>query len=167
MAARRLILVLAVLLGISIVAAAIAPERQSSLLGEDTTEESTTEPETTTTPDPSPSSGELVTTRIEADPEKPETIRAAPGDQLELEVSSSRPREIQIEAFGVLEPAEPDSPALFSLLLREAGELAITDAESGEILGRIVTRREEPPKPEKQGDEERQSERPEVAAEPV
>jgi hypothetical protein len=162
MAARRLILVLAVLLGISIVAAAIAPERQSSLLGEDTTEESTTQPEPEMTAPEAKPSGELVETRIEADPEKPETIRVAPGDQLELQVGSGRPREIEIAEFGVLEPAEPDSPARFSLLLREAGELAITDAESGEILGRIIAAEEDPPKPEREPEE-----KPEVDMGPI
>lgn len=152
MAARRLILVLVVLLAISIVAAALAPDRQSGLLGEKTTDETTTE--STTAPDPE-TSGELVTTTIEADPEAPETVRASPGDQLELQVDSARPREIQIDAYGVLEPAEPDSPALFSLLLREAGEVAIIDAESGEIVGRIVAERDDPAQGEGREGEDR------------
>ena len=44
-------------------------------------------------------------------------------------------------AFGVTEDAAPNAPANFNLLLRDAGRLAILDADSGELLGRLDVRR--------------------------
>ena len=153
MAARRLIVVLVVLLGISIAAAAIAPDRQSTLLGNpDESEETTTQEEPPADPEEPRPSGELVRATITADPEDPETVRAAPGDQIELQIEARRPVEVSIEAFGLLAPAEPDAPARFSLLLRDAGELAITDAESGVIVGRIISEAGDRRPPEDGGD---------------
>ncbi len=166
MAARRLIVVLVVLLAISIAAAAVAPDRRSPLLGDSDETEETTEEAPSTTPEPTPS-GELVEATIVADPADPETVRAGPGDQIELQVETARPREVEIEAFGLLEPAEPDAPATFSLLLREAGQLAITDAESGVIVGRIVAEPEEPDKSPPQAGDGRPQRGGSSSAEPV
>lgn len=134
MAARRLIVVLLVLFGISIVAAAIAPERRSPFA---TSEESTTTTTTATTPAPKPS-GELVSTTIAADAADPETVRASPGDQLELSVTSPKPLQVEIPPYGLLEEASPDAPAVFNVLLREPGAVPLTDAEGGEVIGRIL-----------------------------
>ena len=134
MAARRLVAVLVVLLAISIVAAAIAPERQSGLLGDEST--STT---TTTAPQADPTtSGELIRTTISATAKDPEVVRARAGDQLELMVTSDAWVEIEIPDFGLLEAANPDAPAVFNLLLRRSGELPIVEAEGGAAVGRIV-----------------------------
>ena len=146
MAARRLILVLVVLLGISIAAAAIAPDRQTSLLGdggEETAEETTTETTTTDSTEEEPeraiaTSDAVVKRTITADAEDPETVRAEPGDQLELLVRTDRFRQLEIEALGLIEDATPDAPAAFNILLRESGAVAITDPASGKIVGRIV-----------------------------
>ena len=54
--------------------------------------------------------------------------------------SSESTTTIEIPAFGVTESAAPDAPAGFNLLLRESGRLAILDADSGELLGRLDVR---------------------------
>ncbi len=133
MAARRLLIVLVLLLAASIGAAALAPERRSQLLPD---ESSTTTTTTTTTAEPT---GEALTERIDASTTAPETVRAAPGDQLALSVGvpGEPGRTITIEEFGVTGFAAPEAPAHFDLLLRDAGQFAITD-ERGEIVGRLI-----------------------------
>jgi hypothetical protein len=144
MAARRLIIVLLVLFAFSIAAAMIAPERRGGLIGgssssSDSTSTSTTSTEATTTAAELPA-GEAIRERIDASEQDPATVKAFVGDQLELVVASERARAIEIPAFGVTETAAPDAPAGFNLLLRESGRLAILDADSGELLGRLDVR---------------------------
>jgi hypothetical protein len=146
MAARRLIIVLLVLFAFSIAAAMIAPERRGGLIGgsssssdSTTTTTSTTSTEATTTTAELPD-GRAIRERIDASTGDPETVKAVVGDQLELVVASERARAIEIPAFGVTETAAPDAPAGFNLLLRESGRLAILDADSGELLGRLDVR---------------------------
>ena len=144
MAARRLIIVLLVLFAFSIAAAMIAPERRGGLIGgssssSDSTSTSTTSTEATTTAAELPA-GEAIRERIDASAQDPATVKAFVGDQLELVVASERARAIEIPAFGVTEDAAPDAPAGFNLLLRESGRLAILDADSGELLGRLDVR---------------------------
>ena len=144
MAARRLIIVLLVLFAFSIAAAMIAPERRGGLIGgssssSDSTSTSTTSTEATTTAAELPA-GEAIRERIDASAQDPATVKAFVGDQLELAVAGERARAIEIPAFGVTETAAPDAPAGFNLLLRESGRLAILDADSGELLGRLDVR---------------------------
>ena len=152
MAARRLIIVLLVLFAFSIAAAMIAPERRGGLIGgsssssESTTSTSTTSTGATTTAAELPA-GEAIRERIDASATDPEIVKAVVGDQLELVVASERGRAIEIPAFGVTESAAPDAPAGFNLLLRDSGRLAILDADSGELLGRLDVR--EPDKAKK------------------
>jgi hypothetical protein len=142
MAARRLIIVLLVLFAFSIAAAMIAPERRGGLIGgsspsSESTTTTSTSTETTTTELPP---GKAIHERIDASAADPETVKASVGDQLELVVASERSRAIEIPAFGVTETAAPDAPAGFNLLLRDPGRLAILDADSGELLGRLDVR---------------------------
>jgi hypothetical protein len=149
MAARRLIIVLLVLFGISVAAAAIAPDRKGGLIGaSDETSTSTADSSTTSTsPAPARSStGEALTARIDASTTRPETAKGFAGDQLELNVRSSKPRTIEIGGYGVTDFAGPETPAAFNLLLRDPGRFPITDADSGRIVGRLVIH-----KPAKQG----------------
>jgi hypothetical protein len=145
MAARRLIIILLVLFGISVVAASIAPDRKGGgILGDSSTTSTTTSSAstssttTTATPTPLPAGGESLTARIDASVSAPQTVKAFVGDQLDLNVGSERSRSIEIPDFGVTETAAADAPASFNLLLREPGEIAIIDAASGDIIGRLV-----------------------------
>jgi hypothetical protein len=135
MAARRLLIVLVLLLAASIGAALLAPDRRSTsvLPGESS---STTTTTTSTTAEPT---GQAISARIDASAKSPETVEAAVGDQLALSVGIAKGpgRVINIKEFGVTEFAAPEAPAHFNLLLRDAGEYAITD-EHDEVVGRIV-----------------------------
>jgi hypothetical protein len=138
MAARRLIIVLLVLFGISVVAAMIAPERKGGGVLGDSSSTTTSSTTTTTAATPPPISGEALTAKIDASTSAPETVKGFVGDQLALNVATERAREIEIPDFGVTESAAADAPANFNLLLREPGEIAITDAGTGDIVGRLL-----------------------------
>jgi hypothetical protein len=136
MAARRLLIVLVLLLAASIGAALLAPDRRSTSVLPGESSSTTTTSTTSTTAEPT---GEAVSARIDASPKNPETIEAAVGDQLALSVGVAKGpgRTINIKEFGVTDFAAPEAPAHFNLLLRDAGEFAITD-ENDEVVGRIV-----------------------------
>jgi hypothetical protein len=136
MAARRLLIILVLLLIASVVAAALAPDRASQLTSSDS---STT---TSTTAAPPPPTGDELSLRIDASPQKPQTVEAFVGDQVALSVgvASGAGRVISIEPLGLTEFAAPEAPAHFDLLLRDAGKLTITD-ERGQIVGRIDVKR--------------------------
>ena len=158
MAARRLIIVLVVLLAVSIVAAAIAPDRRSDLLrgGEETTEPEPPAPPETASPE---RGGAALTRTIVASPASPETVGAAPGDQLSLSVEVAETTEVQIEPLGVIETASPDDPALFELLLRDPGALPVTTTGDGRIVGRILVEEGGRVPPIEKGEDEARGER--------
>ena len=140
MAARRLIIVLLVLFGISVAAAAIAPDRQGGLIGASDSDSTSTSSSTSTSTSPAPATaaGESLTARIDASSARPETVEGFVGDQLELNVRSRNGQVIEIGEYGVTDFAAPNAPATFDLLLREPGRFPITDGDSGRIVGRLV-----------------------------
>ena len=138
MAARRLIIVLLVLFGISVAAAAIAPDRQGGLIGASDSDSTSTSSTTSTSPAPTTAAGETLTVRIDASSARPETVEGFVGDQLELNVRSRNGQVIEIGQYGVTDFAAPNAPATFDLLLREPGRFPITDGDSGRIVGRLI-----------------------------
>lgn len=148
MAARRLIVVLALLLAASVAAAAILPDRRGGSTATTSTSMSTTSTSTSTTSTSAGidagGTGEALGRRIVASEQRPPTVRAAVGDQLNLTVASDAATEIEIEALGLIANASENSPARFDLLLRERGMLAITDAANGGLIGRLVVSRPQP-----------------------
>ena len=140
MAARRLIIVLLVLFGISVAAAAIAPDRQGGLIGASDSDSTSTSSSSTTSASPAPTTaaGETLTVRIDASSARPETLEGFVGDQLELSVRSRNGQVIEIGEYGVTDFAAPNAPATFDLLLREPGRFPITDGDNGRVVGRLV-----------------------------
>ena len=146
MAARRLIIVLLVLFGISVAAAAIAPDRKGGLLGSSGSDSTSTSTSSTTSDSSAPTApaGATLTAGIDAGSARPETVEGFVGDQLELAVTSrENGRVIEIGEYGVTEFAAPNAPAEFDLLLRDPGRFPITDGDSGRIVGRLVVREPE------------------------
>jgi hypothetical protein len=126
MAARRLLIVLLVLLGLSTLAAALVPQR--TLRDNGTT--GTTTNQTTTTPSATPNPAFLRPTKITVG--KSATgkklfplVRADVGDQFTLLVRSSFPTQIEIPEFGQLGFATADTPARFELLADTPGTFGI------------------------------------------
>jgi hypothetical protein len=127
-AARRLLILMLVLLGVSTVAAALVPVDR-------TVDDETT---TTTTSTREAPTGELVPESIDAGTDTPTTIRVQVGDQLQLRVTSPEPDEVEIPALDELEDVDPEAPALFDLLLFNRGRFPVRLVEAERKIGEIV-----------------------------
>jgi hypothetical protein len=146
MAARRLLIVMLVLLGLSTLAAALVP--QHALRGGTTSSTTTTQPETTTTPEPPP--GRSLMVKIVVGGKKVPVV-AAPlckarnarceplhvGDQLSLRVLSRHQAELEIPAYGLIGVASANAPALFQLLPREPGTIGVLFTTPRRVAARI------------------------------
>jgi hypothetical protein len=144
MAARRLILVLLVLLFVSSLAAALVPIERSG----DSTETSTT----TRAVAPHPPAGKEIVERIDARERKPETIRMRVGDQLQLTVGSRAPDQVEIVRLDLLEPIDLGAPARFDLLADEPGTYTIRLLEARRTVGKLLVK---PAKPQAGKDRKR------------
>ncbi len=135
MAARRLLILMLVLLGVSTVAAALVPvDRDAG--GDETTSTSTSTGE--------PPTGTLERASIGAGADKPQIVRVQPGDQLRLRVTSPNAHEVEIRALDQLEDVDPAAPARFDLLLFDEGNFAVRLVESERKIGEIVVTRPKP-----------------------
>jgi hypothetical protein len=135
MAARRLLIVMLVLLGLSTLAAALVPNRT---LNEGSTTGTTTTQATTTAPSATPNPSFLRPTKITVGGKKfPVVSPIHVGDQLRLLVRSRFPAEISIPEFGLVGFASPDAPAPFELLPDTPGRFGILFAASGKPAGQI------------------------------
>ncbi len=135
MAARRLILVMLVLLVLSSAVAALIPIERDALDDTSTTATATKEPAPT---------GKLVRGKIDADRSKARTIRLRAGDQLQLTVTSSKPGQVEILEPGVLETIDPFLPVHIDLLPLDQGAYLVRlippqpPTARGRVIGRIV-----------------------------
>ena len=103
--------------------------------------DSSTTTSTATAPPPPEATGAALTARITASAEDPETVEGFVGDQLDLD-RRQRPRIVlEIADFGVTETRR-ERAGDFDLLLR-TGTFAITDVDTGRIVGRLVVRNRE------------------------
>jgi hypothetical protein len=132
MAARRLLIVMLVLLGLSTLAAALVP--QHALRGGTTG--STTHPQTTTTP-AQPTGRSLMVeihvggkkVPVVANPlckaRKPRCEPLHVGDQLSLQVLSKGQAELEIPSYGLIGVASDNAPAFFQLLPQEPATIGV------------------------------------------
>jgi hypothetical protein len=124
MAARRLLIVMLVLLGLSTLAAALVPQRTLNEGG--TTATTTTQ--TTTTSAPNPAFQRPTKIKVGKSPAGKRLfplVRADVNDQFTLLVRSSFPTQIEIHEFGLIGFATPDTPARFELLADTPGIFGI------------------------------------------
>jgi hypothetical protein len=134
MAARRLLIVMLILLGLSTLAAALVP--QHALRDATTGSTTATQPTTTTTPEVP--AGRSLSVKIGVGGKKVPVVanpickarkpRCEPlhvGDQLSLKVLSKEPAELEIPTFGLIGVASDNSPAFFQLLPREATTIGV------------------------------------------
>src|SRR5262245_34587619 len=138
MAARRLLIVMLVLLGLSTLAAALVPQRTIRENGTTTTQP------TTTSPTPSaPNPAFRRPTKILVGGKKfPVVAPVQVGDQLTLLVRSRFPAELTIPELGLVGFATPDTPARFELLADTPGTIGILfgDSEKPGVTGRPAAR---------------------------
>jgi len=162
MAARRLLIVMLVLLGLSTLAAALVP--QGTLNEGDTTGTTTTQPTTTNATVPNPAF--LRPTKITVGGKKfPVVSPVAVGSQLMLLVRSRFPTQIAIPEFGLVGFATPGTPARFELLVNAPGTFGILFGASpkpgvqGKPAARVVVVRPGAKQKKKAGKAKRKSER--------
>lgn len=134
MAARRLLIVLLVLLGLSTLAAALVPQRTLREGTSATTATTASGPATTTTQVPASVPPEVP---ITVPMKKPPVVLAHLGDQFTLLVTSTKGRQISIPEFGLLGFAAPDAPARFELLPTVPGTFGILFATTGKVAARL------------------------------
>jgi hypothetical protein len=134
LAARRLLILMLAVLGVSTLAAALLappPEREQT---ETTTEES---PPTGSS---SKGGGRLIEAQASVSTRRPEKFELRPGDQLSLTVRSRAGGQVEIPAFGLIEDVGPSDPARFDLLAERPGEFEVRLVDRKRVLGRIVVR---------------------------
>ena len=134
MLGRRLLVLFAVLLGLTALVTSLAPRPTITRPGlvQPTT------PVPTETPAPTPASSRRIEKTISADPGTPaRRIRARVGDVLGLTVKGDVSTASRSRTLGKLEPIEPGSPARFELLLDAAGELRVDLVDAERLIGLV------------------------------
>jgi hypothetical protein len=132
MAARRLLIVMLVLLGISSVIAVMVPQpqRDDSSSGDAVTgttgatgesdEEGEVDDETTG------ETGKTVRRSVEMEAKQPVEVKAQAGSRMILTVRSKQGSDVEIEGLGLAGFADPYAPAVFDVILpEEPGRYAI------------------------------------------
>ena len=114
MAARRLLIVMLVLLGISTLAAALAPTERRG------TSATTTTIEETTIEDTLPS-GRLFERSIKVGGRTLPVVPLTLGSQLILTVRAKARYDVSIPRLGLVDAVDPESPAMFDILPLEPG----------------------------------------------
>ncbi len=145
MAARRLIILIVILLGISTLLAAALPDRVRDAEEERSASESAAS--TATEADPPPAVAEagsrdpcktvLKCFEIDADQPKLAVIPLEVGDQLVLEVESSQDDLVEIGGLGFVDVVGPGNPATFDVFVDQEGEYGISLNEADRTIGRI------------------------------
>jgi hypothetical protein len=136
MAARRLLIIMLVLLGLSTLAAALVPQRT---LNEGTTTGTGTRTAPATPSTPPPETVPPVA-EITVGGKKFPVVPVNVGDRFTLLVFSRRPREIAIPEFGLVGFATAETPARFELLTEGPGAFGIVFTASGKAVARIEVR---------------------------
>ena len=139
MAARRLLIVMLVLLGISILGGTLLPAQRT----EDRTDTTGTEPvkqPTEPAVDKVPR-GELRAYTLKVSGDRPVKIEIDVGDQLLLSVRSRKSDQVEIPRLGLIETVDRYGPAKFDLLITEPGSYPIWLVEAKRKVGRIAVAR--------------------------
>jgi hypothetical protein len=143
MAARRLLIVMLVLLGLSTLAAALIPPES---LREDSTGTTTTEA-TQTQPADRTSGGGLFVQRITVGGKQVPVVPIKVGNELRLTVHSQRADELEIPALGLVEAVAPGAPAHFDILAESEGSYGIRFVEADRLAARVEVRKRGAKKP--------------------
>lgn len=138
MAARRLIVVMLILLGISTLLAALLPDRVPQSEDEQTASQTTSTPsETTAAAPPEPCKTVLKCFELDADEKKIAVIPVEAGDQLVLEVAYSADDLVEIGELGFIDVVGPGNPATFDIFTDRPGTYGIRLVDAARTIGRI------------------------------
>jgi hypothetical protein len=144
MAARRLIALMIVLLGISTALAILAPRDSNDPTPTTAEAPHKGQPASSggheqgfTSEEPAGDPGEKhVHLKISNAP--PPTIHVLPGQQLILNISGSFGDDVEIPGFGLVETVTPFAPAVFDFNADETGTFGVDTVESHRHVARIV-----------------------------
>lgn len=139
MAARRLLVVMIVLLVLSSLAAALIPPPPHS----STTSTTSTSTTTHTTPapaEPAEQPGSQVRRTVSVAAKKPRDLVLQQNDQLALTVSSPRFTQVEIRGLGLVDDAQPGTPASFNILLAEPGSYPVRAIDAKRTVAVIKVR---------------------------
>jgi hypothetical protein len=133
---RRLLVMFAVLLGLTALVTSLAPRptvRQGGLA------QPTPSPAATPSPEPPAGGSQRVEQTISADTGRERArVRVRVGDVLHLTVRGDVFDGVAIEELGKLEPIEPGSPARFEFLLEREGELRVSLVDAERVVGLVL-----------------------------
>jgi hypothetical protein len=132
---RRLLVLFAVLLGLTALVTSLAPRPTSVRPG---VVEQTPSPSATPSPELPATASTRIEKTISADPGHPRArIKARVGDILALTVRGDVLDGVEIAELGKLEPVEPGSPARFEMLLDRRGELRVSLVDAERLIGTV------------------------------
>ncbi len=141
MAARRLIVVMLVLLGLSTLVAALVPAPDRSGSGSDPAKGGGGAGRPATPPR-SPTAGPagLVNAQITVAGGAPQVVEVKAGQRLLLEVGGAVGDDISIPAFGLTETMTPSAPARFDLIVDRAGRFPVRAFGAARAVGTILSK---------------------------
>jgi hypothetical protein len=134
MLGRRFLLLVAVLMGLTALAASVAP--REPLVPERERRAATPSPAPTTSPAPTGALRAIERTISTSEP--PDRVAVREGQTLQLTVKGSELDSVKV--LDEIEPIEADSPALFDLVAEEPGAYPIELVDSGRRIGTLVVR---------------------------
>jgi hypothetical protein len=145
MMGRRLLLLVAVLMGLTALAASIAPrdsgpsDAGTPAPGRPGTVEPTVTPALKPAA-PAPEEDVIEETLSAAPGASPLRVRARPGQILQLQVEGALFDEVIVGGLEQEEAISPEAPAYFELYMDRTGRFPITLRDAGRRLGEIVVR---------------------------
>jgi hypothetical protein len=138
MFARRLLVLVAVLMGLTALAATLSPPPDRIGRGSTATATPTPAPPAAPAATAPGRAGGVVRARISASRASvPRVVRAARDELVELVVAGDVVDTVAIDGLAVLEPIDPDSPARVELYADRAGEFPIRLLGAGRQIGTL------------------------------
>jgi hypothetical protein len=126
MAGRRFLLLLALLLGLTAVAASVAPNDRRA----------PSEQDARSTPDPEATASETRTETISA-AEAPQRLVIERGELIALEVSADEQDAVSIPDLGLMDAVAPEAPARFTVLADVPGVYPVELVEADRRIGTL------------------------------
>jgi hypothetical protein len=137
MLGRRLLVLMAVLLGFTALAAALAPRPTVVPPREGASASPSPGPSSAS----SPAASRVVTQTVNANAgAEPSRVRARAGDTIRLAVRGDVLDAVELQGLDEIEPVEPGSPARFEFLAEAPGEHAILLMEADRRVGLLSIR---------------------------
>jgi hypothetical protein len=132
MLGRRFLLLVAVLMGLTALAASVAPRDPAV---RDERRQATPTPSATAS---GPATTRTVERTISADAERPQRVVVDEGDIVQLEVASSQVDSVVF--MDEVEPVDPESDARFNILADEVGTHEVRLLDADRVIGTLEVR---------------------------